>query len=81
MEKESENNKIKKTKEMVVAFRIINNQIQTQVKTENITPLEAVALLEMVKDQFMDNLRKSRQNVFESIMPNQDKPVDKEYRE
>lgn len=71
---EEKNNDLKKTikKELVVMFRIINNQIQTQIKTKGITPLEAISLLEMVKDQFMDNLRRTRENVFESIAKQKD---------
>ncbi|MFH1506766.1 MAG: hypothetical protein ABIE94_07340 [archaeon] len=38
--------------------------IQTQIESKGVSPLEAIGLLEMAKDQMMNNLRKGTQNVF-----------------
>ncbi len=42
-----------------------NNNIQTQISNKGVSPTEAIGLLEMVKDQMMDNLRKGRKNMFD----------------
>lgn len=58
-----ENNQ-EKEKELIVKFKIINNNIQTQVTTKNVSPQEAIGLLETAKDQLLDNLRKNRKELF-----------------
>ena len=57
-----ENNK---NKMMVLRFDISENNIKTTMKTENVSPQEALGLLDMAKDQIMDNLKKSRKDVFQ----------------
>lgn len=42
-----------------------NNSIQTQIKSEAVSPTEAIGLLEMAKDQMLDNLRQGRKNIFD----------------
>jgi len=44
---------------------IVGPQIQTQVKSQNVSPIEAIGLLEMAKDQMLNNLRKGTKNVFD----------------
>ena len=42
-----------------------NNNIQTQINSQAVSPTEAIGLLEMVKDQMMDSLRQGRKNIFD----------------
>lgn len=58
-----ENNE-QKEKELIVKFKVINNNIQTQVTTKNVTPQEAIGLLETAKDQLLESLRKNRKELF-----------------
>ena len=44
---------------------LLDNKIQTQIKMQRISPQEALGLLDMAKDQILDNLRKGTQNMFE----------------
>ncbi len=53
-----------KEKELIVKFKIINSNIQTQVTTKNVSPQEAIGLLETAKDQLLENLRKNRKELF-----------------
>ncbi len=41
------------------------NNIQTQINSEKVGPTEAIGLLEMAKDQMMENLRQGRKNIFD----------------
>jgi len=55
----------KKQPQKAFAVRFVFGKgIQTQIESRNVPPLEAIGLLEMVKDQMMNNLRKGTQNVF-----------------
>lgn len=47
-----------------VQFNIMPNNIQTQIKNQNVSPQEAIGLLEMAKDQILTNIRKGRKEVF-----------------
>ena len=42
-----------------------NNNIQTQINSQAVSPTEAIGLLEMAKDQMLDNLRQGRKNLFD----------------
>ncbi len=54
-----------KTEEKIFAVKfIIGPQIQTQIKSQNVSPIEAIGLLDMAKDQMLANLRKGTENVF-----------------
>ncbi len=54
-----------KTKERVFAVKfVLGKGIQTQIQTMNVSPLEAISLLEMAKDQLMANFRNNTKNVF-----------------
>jgi hypothetical protein len=54
-------------KEFKVGFRFVNNNIQVHMQTKNVNPQEALGLLDMAKDQILDNLRKGRQEIFSSV--------------
>lgn len=43
---------------------IVKDQIQTQISSKNVNVQEAIGLLEMAKDQLLDNMRKNTKNVF-----------------
>ena len=43
------------------------NNIQTSMKTQNVTPQEAIGFLEMAKDQILDNLKQGRKDVFQAF--------------
>ena len=45
-------------KSFLLKFDLTPGNIQTQMKTQNISPQEAIGLLEMAKDQILDNLKK-----------------------
>lgn len=51
-------------KEFAVRFRVIDGNIETQMKQQNISPQEAIGLLEMAKSQLLENLSKNRKDVF-----------------
>ena len=46
---------------------VMPNNIQTSMKTQNVTPQEAIGFLEMAKDQILDNLRQGRKDVFQAF--------------
>jgi hypothetical protein len=52
-------------KNLILRFDIDNGNIKTSMKTENVSPQEALGLLEMAKDQILDNLKKSRKDIFQ----------------
>lgn len=54
-------------KELMARFRFVGKNIQVHMHTKNVNPQEALGLLEMAKDQILDNLRKGRQEVFSSF--------------
>jgi len=58
-------------KEMVVKFKVLKGNIQTQIHTKNINSQEAIGLLETAKDQLMENVRKNRKEVFKSSKKNE----------
>ena len=43
---------------------VMPNNIQTSMKTQNVTPQEAIGFLEMAKDQILDNLKQGRKDIF-----------------
>jgi len=60
-------------KVFMIQFNITQNNIQTQVKNTNVSPQEAIGLLEMAKDQILTNIRKGRKEIFHA---SGDKPLD-----
>ncbi|MEA3378152.1 MAG: hypothetical protein U9Q69_00780 [Nanoarchaeota archaeon] len=51
-------------REMVIKFSIKGTNIQTQVQTKQVSPQEALGLLDMAKHQILDNLAKDRKELF-----------------
>ena len=46
---------------------IMTDNIQTSMKTQNVTPQEAIGFLEMAKDQILDNLKQGRKDIFQAF--------------
>ena len=46
---------------------IVSSNIQTSMKTQNVTPQEAIGFLEMAKDQILDNIKQGRKDVFQAF--------------
>ncbi len=46
---------------------VMSNNIQTSMKTQNVTPQEAIGFLEMAKDQILDNLKQGRKDIFQAF--------------
>ena len=46
---------------------ITTNNIQTTMKTQSVTPQEAIGFLEMAKDQILDNLKQGRKDIFQAF--------------
>ena len=53
-----------KNKMFLLSFDITKNKIKTSMKTQNISPQESIGLLEMAKNQILDNLKKGRKDIF-----------------
>jgi len=43
---------------------VIEKGIQTQIQSQNVSTQEAIGLLEMAKDQLMNNFRNNTKNIF-----------------
>ena len=54
-------------KVFILRVDVTSNNIQTSMKTENVSPQEAIGLLEMAKDQILDNLKKGRKDIFQAF--------------
>jgi len=46
---------------------VTSNNIQTTMKTQNVTPHEAIGFLEMAKDQILDNMKQGRKDIFQAF--------------
>ena len=46
---------------------VMTNNLQTSMKTQNVTPQEAIGFLEMAKDQILDNLKQGRKDIFQAF--------------
>ena len=46
---------------------VMTNNIQTSMKTQNVTPQEAIGFLEMAKDQILDNVKQGRKDIFQAV--------------
>ena len=51
----------------LVRVDVTPNNIQTTMKTQNVTPQEAIGFLEMAKDQILDNLKQGRKDIFQAF--------------
>jgi hypothetical protein len=43
------------------------SNIQTTMKTQNVSPQEVIGYLEMAKDQILDNLKQGRKDIFQAF--------------
>ena len=46
---------------------VLPNNIQTSMKTQNVTPQEAIGFLEIAKDQILDNVKQGRKDIFQAF--------------
>ena len=46
---------------------VLSSNIQTSMKTQNVTPQEVIGFLEMAKDQILDNLKQGRKDIFQAF--------------
>lgn len=56
-----------KNKTLMLRFDVLDGNIKTSMKTENVSPQEAIGLLEMAKNQILTNLEKGRKDVFQAF--------------
>ena len=56
-----------KQKIFLLRVDVTLNNIQTTMKTQNVTPQEAIGFLEMAKDQILDNLKQGRKDIFQAF--------------
>jgi hypothetical protein len=56
-----------KNKSFMLRFDVSDNNIKTTMKTENVSPQEAIGLLEMAKGQILDNIKKNRKDIFQAF--------------
>ncbi len=54
-------------KAFLLRVDVLSNNIQTSMKTQNVTPQEAIGFLEMAKDQILDNLKQGRKDMFQAF--------------
>ena len=46
---------------------VLQSNIQTSMKTQNVTPQEVIGFLEMAKDQILDTLKQGRKDIFQAF--------------
>ena len=51
----------------VLRVDVTHDNIQTSMKTQNVTPQEVIGFLEMAKDQILDNLKQGRKDIFQAF--------------
>ena len=54
-------------KAFLLRVDVTSNNIQTTMKTQNVTPQEAIGFLEMAKAQILDNLKQGRKDIFQAF--------------
>jgi len=55
-----------KEKVFAIKFSLDKGNIKTQIHSKNISPQEAIGLLDIAKDQILENVRKGRKEIFKS---------------
>ena len=60
-------------KQFVIKFDVQENNIQTSMQTNNVSPQEALGLLDMAKDQILEGVKKNRKNIFHASKKNEEK--------
>ncbi|MDD4878012.1 MAG: hypothetical protein PHO02_03175 [Candidatus Nanoarchaeia archaeon] len=58
-------------KSFAIRFKVEQENIQTEMHTQNVSPQEAIGLLEMAKNQILENIAKGRKEVFSSVIKNE----------
>jgi len=53
-----------KEKVFAIKFSIEEGNIKTQIHSKNVSPPEAIGLLETAKDQILESIRKGRKEIF-----------------
>ena len=66
-------NKMAVEKIFLLRVDVLENNIQTSMKTQNVTPQEVIGYLEMAKDQILDNLKQGRKDIFQAFKNEGDK--------
>jgi hypothetical protein len=56
----------KEERVFAIKFSLDKGNIKTQIHSKNISPQEAIGLLETAKDQILENIRKGRKEIFKS---------------
>ena len=59
--------KLDEQKVFILRVDVNQNNIQTSMKTQNVTPQEVIGFLEMAKDQILDNLKQGRKDIFQAF--------------
>ena len=54
-------------KAFLLKVDVVANNIQTTMKTQNVSPQEAIGFLEMAKSQILDNLKQGRKDIFQAF--------------
>ena len=57
---------MEKDKVFAIKFSLDEGNIKTQIHSKNVNAQEAVGLLEIAKDQILENVRKGRKEIFKS---------------
>lgn len=57
----------KDSKAFLLRVDVSQNNIQTTMKTQNVSPQEVIGFLEMAKDQILDNLKQGRKDIFQAF--------------
>ncbi len=65
--KTTNENKAGEQKAFLLRVDVLPNNIQTTMKTQNVSPQEAIGFLEMAKDQILDNLKQGRKDIFQAF--------------
>ena len=69
----NQNNQNSAQKVFILRVDVTSNNIQTSMKTENVSPQEAIGYLEMAKDQILDNLKQGRKDIFQAFKKDEPK--------
>ncbi len=58
---------MEKDKDFMIHFRIRNGKIATKMTSNNVQAQEKVGLLEIAKQQILDELRKTKRDIFKGV--------------
>ena len=57
----------KEQKAFMLRVDVLPENIQTTMKTQNVTPQEAIGFLEIAKSQILDNIKQGRKDIFQAF--------------